>query len=293
MPTVETGSQIPDWLVDLPVLGSGLGFRPPWMNSLVEPNSDGPKVDFLEITADHYLDAPRWKLAELDALRERFILIPHALDLSLGSAEGIKDAYLDKLAALVELLDPPFWSEHLAFTKAGSRELGHLAPLPFSIEAVDAVARNVEFVRRSIRQPLILENITCDLIMPGSHLPETVFLEEVFSAADCGWLLDVTNLHINSRNHDRSISDFLDEAPLERVVQLHYVGFSCSKDGRLIDNHGVAVNEEVWQLMERVLKRTSPKGAILERDQNLPDFPEIIGEVEKARNLGKEFGRWG
>ena len=114
MPTVETGSQITDWLTDLPVLGSGLGFRPPWMNSLVEPNSDGPKVDFREITADHYLDAPRWKLAELGALRESCTLIPHALDLSLGSAEGINEANLDKLAALVELTEIQEQFVHLA-----------------------------------------------------------------------------------------------------------------------------------------------------------------------------------
>ncbi len=292
MPLGSTGSEMPAWLGGIPVLGSGLGFRPPWRDSLIGRDAQASKVDFLEITADHYLDAPRWKLAELTALREHFTLIPHALDLSLGTAEGIDQGYLDKLAELVEYLDPPYWSEHLAFTKAGGRELGHLAPLPFSNEAVDVVARNVEMAKRVIAQPLILENITCDLTMPGSHLPETVFLGEVFAAADCGWLLDVTNLLINSRNHDRSIGAFLDEAPLERVVQLHYVGFARSSSGRLIDNHGARINDEVWDLMELILQRASPRGAILERDQNLPEFGEIMGEVEKTRQLGREAGRW-
>ncbi len=279
-------------LRDIPVIGSGLGFRPAWRAALLGEKRARPAVDFLEITADHYLDAPAWKRAELEQLNERFVLIPHALDLSIGSAEGIDPCYLAKLAELIEELDPPYWSEHLAFTKAGGLELGHLAPLPWSHEAVDQVARNAEVVRKVIDRPLILENITCELQMPGGELSEGRFLSEALEAAECGWLLDITNLHINAVNHGDSIMEFLEAAPLDRVIQLHYVGFFKSESGRLVDNHGGRVNDEIWDLMKSVFERSNPRGAILERDQNLPVFAEIMREVEYARSLGKESGIW-
>ena len=122
----------------IPILGSGLGYREPWYESLI--SASGDKVDFLEITADHFMDAPNWKIDQLKELSEKFTLIPHALDLSLGTSEGINEAYIEKLQSVIEIVNPPYWSEHLAFTKAGGMELGHLAPLPFSNEAIDVVA---------------------------------------------------------------------------------------------------------------------------------------------------------
>lgn len=281
----------PSDLADVPILGSGLGYRAPWFDALM--GGTGDQVEFLEITADHYLGAPRWKMAELDALLERFTLIPHALDLSIGSAEGIDEGYLTQLAELIERVNPPYWSEHLAFTKAGGRELGHLAPLPFCAEAIDVVALNVHRVREVIARPLILENITYGIKMPGAEMDEPRFLREVLNASGCGWLLDLTNLHINSINHQEDVPIFLENAPLERVIQLHYVGFSRGKDDQLLDDHGSKVNPEIWDLMAEVLRRTPVKGAILERDQKLPDFAEIAGELAKARELGRSSGRWG
>src|SRR5947209_11127306 len=101
---------------DLPALGVGIGFREPLLAALFR-RRDG--VDFLEITADHYIDSPGEKRAELDLLAAHFPIIPHGLDLSLGGAEGIDERYLDAMAELVARLDPPWWSEHIAYTRAG------------------------------------------------------------------------------------------------------------------------------------------------------------------------------
>ena len=81
---------MPAWLGGIPVLGSGLGFRPPWRDSLIGRDAQASKVDFLEITADHYLDAARWKLAELTALGERFTLmgVRHRRILSHAGSDG-------------------------------------------------------------------------------------------------------------------------------------------------------------------------------------------------------------
>ena len=275
---------------NIPSLASGIGYREPWAKGLLSETGNG--IDFLEITADHFIDSPKWKIDQLKELRQRFTLIPHGLDLSLGSAEGIDEKYLEKLISIIEIVDPPYWSEHLAFTKAGGLELGHLAPLPFSNEAIDVVAKNVQKVRGLISLPLILENITYGINMPGHEMSEAKFIRESLKAADCGWLLDVTNLHVNSVNHSFDVSEFLEEAPTERVVQLHYVGFSSNKKGYLIDDHGSPVNDEIWQLMDEVLAVCPAKGTILERDSKFPLFSEIIDEAERARSIGKKYKRW-
>jgi uncharacterized protein (UPF0276 family) len=84
-------------------LGVGIGFREPFLGELFL-NQD--RVDFLEVIAEHYLDATWQKKEELELLQAHFPIVPHALNLSIGSAEGIDTNYLKKIAKLnaIELL---------------------------------------------------------------------------------------------------------------------------------------------------------------------------------------------
>jgi uncharacterized protein len=273
---------------NLPTLGVGLGFRPPFLSELF---LNRQRVDFLEITAEHYMDASPEKARELELLAEHFPLIPHGLNLSLGSAEGIDAEHVEKLAKLVRRLDPPWWSEHIAFTKAGGVEIGHLAPLPLTHEAVDVLCRNIDTVRQQIDTPLILENITCPLRLPGDEMSEAEFLSELLERSDCGLLLDVTNLYTNARNHGENLVAALERLPWERVVQLHFVG-GVEEDGVWIDSHSQPTPPEVWELMETVAARAPVKGIILERDENFPPFAELCGELERARAIGRQHRRW-
>jgi uncharacterized protein (UPF0276 family) len=273
---------------DLPVLGVGIGFREPFLTELFRHRDC---VDFLEITADHYIDAPAEKRDELDLLAHHFPIIPHGLDLSLGSAEGIDDDYLSAMAEIVARLDPPWWSEHIAFTRAGDVPIGHLAPLPWTREAVDVVVRNVERVRRRIDVPLILENITATMIVPGSEMDEAEFLTAVLDRTGCGLLCDVTNLYTNSVNHGYDLDDLLARWPWDRVVQLHFAGGHWH-DGTLIDSHAHRTPPEVWSVLEAALSRAPVRGIILERDENLPPFAELLSELDQARVIGRRYERW-
>ncbi|MGH9942327.1 MAG: DUF692 domain-containing protein [Pyrinomonadaceae bacterium] len=277
-----------DHFAHLPTLGVGLGFREPFRGELFLRRAE---VDFLEITADHYLDATGDKQRELELLREHFTLIPHALDLSLGSAEGLDAGYLDKLARLVNRIGPPWWSEHLAYARAGGVEIGHLAPLPFTREAVESVRRNVARVRDAIGAPLILENVAYLLNVPGGELEEADFIREVCAATDCGLLLDVTNLYINAFNHGYDLEEFLSRLPLERIVQLHFVG-GHRHGPLLIDSHSQPTPPEVWEVLERVVAGAPVKGIVLERDENLPQLSQLLPELARARVVGRAHRRW-
>jgi uncharacterized protein len=262
-------------------LGVGIGFREPFLSELFLHQN---KVDFLEIIAEHYLDRSHHKERELELLKAHFPLVPHALNLSIGSAEGLDLDYLNKLSKLIKQLNPPWWSEHICFTKAGGIDIGHLAPLPHTKEAIEVVCKNLEIVRRYIDVPIILENITYLVTIPGAEMTEAQFIGEIIERADCGLLLDVTNLYTNAINHNYDTKTFLSQLPLERVVQLHFVG-GYWQDGILIDSHSHSTPQEIWQLMDEVIAKTSVKGIILERDENIPTFGELATELERARSL--------
>jgi uncharacterized protein (UPF0276 family) len=272
----------------LPALGAGIGFRPALQGALF---LERHRVNFLEIVTDHYIDALPSKLEELTRLAAHFPLIPHGLNLSLGSAEGLDLAYLDRVAAVVDRVRPPWWSEHIAFSRAGGVDIGHLAPLPWAEESIEALCRNIATVKERIKTPLILENITYSLVLPGSEMTEAQFLTEVLERTDCGLLLDVTNLYTNSVNFGFDARAFLDTIPLDRVVQLHFTG-GYWHDSVLVDSHSERTPEAVWVLLDEVVRRAPVRGVILERDENLPAFRELAAELSRAREIGRRHGRW-
>jgi Protein of unknown function (DUF692) len=82
-----------------------------------------------------------------------------------------------------------------------------------------------------------------------------------------------------------------DRWPWDRVVQFHFAGGHWH-DGSLIDSHSQPIPPEVWNAMEAAVERASVRGIILERDENLPPFAELLDDLERARTIGRRHGRW-
>lgn len=268
---------------ELPTLGVGLGYRPQFKTEVFLNRS---KIDLLEITSDHYIDAGNEKLDELELLADHFALIPHSLELSLGSAEGLDEEYVAKLSDVVSIAKPAWFSDHVCFTRSGGVKIGHLAPVPFTDEALGVFAGNINKLKKKIDVPLILENITYNVEYPTSTMSEADFLTRLLDETGSGLLLDVANLYINAKNLGYDWQDYLDRLPLDRVVQLHFVGWHNSGH-RLIDAHADATQDDIWNVFREVCVRCSIKGAILERDENFPDFQDLLGELSTARELMK------
>ena len=146
------------------------------------------------------------------------------------------------------------------------------------------MARNVDTLRKRIKIPLLLENVTTVVAVPGAQMDEAEFLSRVLERTGCGWLCDAANLYANAVNHGVDIDAGFERWPWDRVVQVHYAGGRW-RDGALIDSHDRATAGEVWALFERVAARAPVKGAVLERDENLPPFEELLAEVARARTI--------
>lgn len=275
---------------ELPVLGVGLGYRPELRGHLLAGDR---RIDFLEVIADSFLEAGPERATELERLRALVPVVPHGLALSIGSAAGLEDGYLDHLARLVERLAAPWFSEHLGFTRAAGLELGHFVPLPFTWEAVEVVRRNLDHARARLGVPLLLENITAPFVLPGAEMTEAEFLRAIVDGTDTGLLLDLTNLHVNCANLGLDVDSFLASAPLERVAELHIAGVrpgEASPDLRtdLADSHDAPVPDVVWALVEQVLAVAPVRALVLERDERLGELDEIDADLRRARSIWEQ-----
>jgi hypothetical protein len=261
------------------VTGVGLGLRPEICTDLLlSPRS----VDFVEVVVEAcfaQIEARR----EAVALSEMWPVIPHGIKLSLGSAEGIEIDRARRLGALARELKAPLISEHVAFVRGGTREIGHLTALPQTREAVRIVARNVARARRHLPDvPLLLENIAWTFRWPDDDMSEADFYAEVVEATGCDLLLDLSNLYANARNAGQDPLAVLRAFPLERVAMVHLAG-GIEDGGFYFDTHAHAVPPIAFELLEVLAERRGQVPVVIERDALFPAFSELQGEIDRAR----------
>lgn len=271
----------------LPFLGTGLGLRRELADQIFsELNNKSSRIDWLEIVPENYIEIGGAAYERLEHARAISPVITHGINLSIGSIDELNYSYLKSLKALLKRIEAPWWSDHLCFSSTSGLYFQDLLPLPFSQDAVKHVVNRIRQVQNIIDCPFIIENISYYMTMPGSELTEAEFLSEVLERADCGLLLDVNNVYVNSLNHNFDAIEFLDKLPLERVVQLHIAGHK--RIGKMIiDTHGAAIAEPVYDLLRYVLSKTDPKAILLERDQNFSDFNDLLAELANISEISR------
>lgn len=260
-----------------PDLGYGIGWRRP-IDLTVERL---PGVDFVEVIAESL--EPLRLFPSLRLLRERGTpVVPHGVSLSLGGAERPDPARLAHLAACAQALDAPLVSEHIAFTRAGEWEAGHLIPVPRTWDTVAVVAENVRIAQDQLPVPLALENIAPLLAWPGEELTEGQFLAEVAARTGALLLVDVANLHTARVNLGIDPYEVLAELPLERLGYVHVAG-GVEREGVWHDTHTHPVPAPVLDLLADLSGRARLPGVLLERDGAYPTDAELAGELAAIR----------
>ena len=260
-----------------PRLGVGIGWRPE-IDLTVERL---PGVDFVEVLAENVRPDP---LPEsLTVLRERGVpVVAHAVSLSLGGAEPLETDRIDHLAAAALAVDAPLVSEHVAYTRAGGLDSGHLLPVPRTRAALDVLVANVREAQRRLPVPLALENIAALLDWPDAELSEGRFLAELVERTGCLLLIDVANLHANAVNLGTEPARFLDELPLSHLAYVHVAG-GVTHDGLYHDTHAHAVPPAVLDVLGQLCARVDPPGVLLERDDDYPSDADLSAELAAIR----------
>jgi hypothetical protein len=286
--------------------GVGLGLRWEFLDDLVERTTAAETlgerlgIDFLEVSPENYMKRGGMHPARLGWLAERYPVVTHGLTMSLGGTDPLDSTYLRDLAASVASLRSPWHSDHMCFGSAGGTVLHELLPVAFKESNVPLIADRIRRARDALGVPLAVENVSYYWHPGRAEMTEAEFLSRVCAAADCGLVLDVNNAYVNSLNFGFDVDEWMRVAPLDRVVQIHVAGHewfaaddagigearSAGAEGAvIIDTHGADVSDPVLGLLQRVLARTGRVPVLLERDQNIPSFDDLLGELTRIRAI--------
>lgn len=237
------------------------------------------RIGVLEVLAEELFDADASRRRALRFLGREVPLVLHATTLGLASPEPVDAKRLERVGRVIDWLQPELWSEHLAFVRAGGREIGHLAAPPRNDATLEGLARNVEAAARVTGSRPLLENVASLVDPPLSTYGEAEWLHAVLQVTGCDLLLDLHNAHANAVNFGFSAAALVASLPPERIGLVHIAGGRIIERGRVLDDHRHAVPDAVAELLALVPRDAT---VILERDGNYPSVDELLAELRSA-----------
>jgi len=269
---------------------SGIGLRQPHMADIL---AQKPDVGFLEAHSENYFRIGGVPFDNLMRCREDYAVSLHGVGLSLGSADGVKEAHVQKLKTLVDLVDPVMVSEHISWSGHGTQAVPDLLPLPLTAEALEITCRNISHVQETLGRQILVENPSCYVRFPADDgMTEPAFIAETVKRTGCKLLLDVNNVAVSAHNLGYDPLQYIRALPRDIVGEMHLAGYQVNKaDGEdvLIDAHNRPVYDGVWDLYAAALAHIGDTPTLLEWDSDLPPLTVLVAEAAKADAYRRQF----
>ncbi len=272
----------------LPAL-PGVGYKAQHYSAI---QADPAPVGWLEIHAENYMGDGGRPIAQLRHLAERFPISVHGVGLSIGGEGRLDPDHLARLKHLCGWLNPASFSEHMAWSTHDSHFYNDLLPLPYTDATLTRVADHIDEVQEVLGRRMLLENPSSYLAFAESTWDEPAFLAEISRRTGCGLLLDVNNVFVSATNLGYEPRAYIDGFALDKVGEIHLGGHDEDQDDHgaplLIDSHGAKVVDPVWALLDHTLNRAGPKPVLVEWDTDVPDWPVLAAEAQRAADaLGR------
>lgn len=266
----------------------GIGWRQPHYAQLLERR---PALAFVEVHSENFFGDGGAALAVLERGRAHYPVSLHGVGLGLGSAAGLDPWHLERLARLVQRIEPVRVSDHACFARAplqtGQPPVhgSDLLPIAFTPASLDIMVRNVEQVQERLRRPIAVENLSAYLRWADDSLDEAFFFNELARRSGCQLLLDLNNLVVNALNQGddpvRAPCRFVEAIDVRQVAEIHLAGFNAGGPV-VIDDHGSRVHPPVWQVLRHALQRLGPRPTLIEWDADIPALDVLLDEAHKA-----------
>jgi uncharacterized protein (UPF0276 family) len=266
---------------------AGLGLKP---QHYAEALACGAEGLWFEVHPENYMAEGGPRLAWLDAIRADHPLSLHGVGLSLAADEAPDQAHLAALRRLVDRYEPFVVSEHLAWSTRRGAYAPDLLPFPRTRAALVHIAANIGRMQDALARPVLIENPSLYMPLKGHELSETEFLAELVRRAGCGLLVDVNNVAVSAHNLGYSAAAYLDALPAAAIGEIHLAGHAADErlgEALLIDTHGAPIAEPVWALFDRLIDRIGPRPTLIERDDNIPAYAELMAERDRAAAILK------
>jgi len=266
--------------------GAGLGLR----RSILAQVVDAPpqKVGFYEVAPENWITIGGKLGKRFRAMTERFDFICHGLSLSLGSTDPLDEKLVRDVKAFMAEHQIKLYSEHLSYCSKDGH-LYDLMPIPFTSDAVSHVAARIRQVQDILEQKIAIENVSY-YAAPGQEMAEIDFFNAVVEEADCDILIDINNIYVNSVNHGYDAEAFLKAIPAHRIAYAHIAGHYVEADDFLVDTHGAAIIDPVWNLLGKAYELYGVFPTLLERDFNIPEMAELLREVNTIKAIQTAWG---
>ena len=262
---------------------AGIGLRFVHHDALLQ---ERPAIGWIEAHTENYFHdgaAPR----ALERARANYPLSLHGVGLGLGSVDGIDRAHLARVKRAITRFEPALVSEHACWGHADGEFFNDLLPLPYTDEAVTLLASHVRQAQDFLGVQLLIENVSAYVAFEHSRLTEWEFLSAVSEQSGCGLLLDLNNIYVSSKNLGLDAHAFIAGVPAASVREIH-LGGHARNGAVLIDDHGSAVCDAVWQLYVSAIARFGPRPTLIEWDTDIPPLATLVAEAARADRLLEE-----
>jgi uncharacterized protein (UPF0276 family) len=258
--------------------GAGLGLRRDSIAELLQTPT--PQVGFMEVAPENWIGVGGTFGKQLREFTEKNDFVCHGLSLSIGSPAPLDENFVRQIGEFLKQHQVKIYSEHLTYC-SDDGHLYDLLPIPFTEEAVDYVAERIMRVQDILGQRIAMENASYYTPAPGSEMQEIDFINAVLNKADCGLLIDINNIYVNSINHNYDAVEFMQGLPAERIAYAHIAGHYNEADDLIVDTHGADVIDPVWDLLDKAYEYFGVFPTLLERDFNIPPVAELLKEVDQ------------
>ncbi|HET7910096.1 MAG TPA: DUF692 family protein [Nitrospira sp.] len=220
------------------------------------------------------------------------------------------ESELDQVASELRLLSSPWLNHECATKQMAGYSFGTYLPPLYTAESAAQVAGNIAIVQERLdrgRRPgdvfgplFLLEMPPLTYFMAGTiTVPE--FFRMVTEQTPCGLVLDIGHLWTvfrysasRSSSLEQFLTRFLDEFPLDRVIEIHIAGLAVHDSDpapalrhghpEWIDAHAAPIQPVCWAMLDQVLAHSSLRhlrGVALEVDTKPIEL--IVDEFAAAR----------
>lgn len=270
-----------------PALSAGIGLRHPYYEEIAE---NPPAVGWMEVHPENYFGGGVNRHF-LRQIRKHYPVSFHAVGLSLGSDQPVKENHLRQMKELIEEFQPFQVSDHASWSTSGNAHLNDLLPLPYTVESLDALCRNIERTQEFFGRKILVENPSSYVAFADNEMSEYEFMNRAAMMTGCALLLDINNIYVQAHNHGYDPYEYI--AGINGPVgEMHLAGHTEHDTGHgtiLIDTHNRNICAEVWKLYEFAVRRFGAVPTLIEWDQDFPPLAELVAEARKAEAVMKRI----
>ena len=274
---------------------TGIGWRHPHYAQVLEAL---PHLAFLEVHSENFFASGGAALATLVQARQHYDISLHGVGLGLGSVSSIDAWHLNKLADLVQRIDPVRVSDHASFARGSFNcrdvHAADLLPIPFNSTSLDVLCTNVQRVQDRLQRTILVENLSAYVNMAGSDRSEADFLNALTQRTGCQLLIDVNNIYVNALNAQhatqgtrdadlavQSCTNWIHTIRAHSAGEIHLAGH-CAMHDIVIDDHGSIVCEGVWRVYAKAVQHFGALPALIEWDTDIPALQTLLDEAARA-----------